>query len=521
MALTTGYVLNNRYRVVKLLGQGGFGAIYRAWDLNLSNPCAIKHNTETSAQAERQFVREATLLANLNHPHLPRVYDYFFQQGQGQYLVMDFIEGEDLQEKLDKAAAAAGAPTPLPDNQVIAWIQQVCDALSYLHHLNPPIIHRDIKPGNIRINPDGKAYLVDFGIAKVYNPHIATTIAAKAVTPGYSPPEQYSGTGTDVRTDIYALGATLYSLLTGAAPPESVFRSTGHETLRLPRSLNPAITPAVQDVIMKAMEISSTGRFQRIEDFQAALNNPYFTIPAAPTARAPSETVVQSYAPPVQVYPVEAAPPYQPSAAPPYQPSVVEQMRSSGVPWPVFVIGAMVLICLVLGGIVIGGGGAAGLFTSATDTEQPPESTQGRPVNPTDTPIPPTDVPPPTATARPTDTLPRPTDTTRPTEPPPPPTATRAPTNTPVPPTSPPVSNNVSVRIRNRTGGPANLYRFGTSGETHFLGWLNHGFYGIYTFPSLGEWTIQYCKRDENGDSFSCDTKTINVTASDQEFNVP
>ena len=290
MVLTTGYILNNRYRIVKLLGQGGFGAIYRAWDLNLKIPCAIKHNTETSPQAERQFVREATMLANLNHPHLPRVVDYFFLLQQGQYLVMDYIEGEDLQEKMDKAATAAGVPTPLPIDQVLVWIGQVAEALSYLHHLNPPIIHRDIKPANIRITSggkiaEGKAYLVDFGIAKAYDAHIATTIAAKAVTPGFSPPEQYSGAGTDVRTDIYALGATLYTLVTAELPPESVFRTTGHETLRLPRSINPNISPGLQSVILKAMEISSSSRFQSIDELRTALANPYYSAPVAPTAR--------------------------------------------------------------------------------------------------------------------------------------------------------------------------------------------------------------------------------------------
>ena len=165
MTLETGSVLNNRYRIVKQLGQGGFGAVYRAWDISLERPCAIKENLGTTDEAQRQFKREATILANVVHPNLPRVTDHFIIQGQGQYLVMDYVEGEDLQSMLERTGA------PLPTHQVLSWIGQVCDALSYLHSQNPPIIHRDIKPANIRITPGGQAMLVDFGIAKIFDPH--------------------------------------------------------------------------------------------------------------------------------------------------------------------------------------------------------------------------------------------------------------------------------------------------------------------------------------------------------------
>ena len=186
-----GETLENRYRIVSLLGQGGMGAVFRAWDTNLSLPVAVKVNFETSPEAQRQFEREAAILARLSHPNLPRVTDYFFIPGQGQFLLMDFVEGEDLQAMLDRLGA-------LPEQQVLTWVTHVCDALSYLHSQPSPIIHRDIKPANIRIRPDGRAMLVDFGIAKVYDPSMATTIGAKAVTPGYSPPEQYGRGQTDV-----------------------------------------------------------------------------------------------------------------------------------------------------------------------------------------------------------------------------------------------------------------------------------------------------------------------------------
>lgn len=177
MALRTGQILNNRYRIVNLLGQGGFGAVYRAWDMNMDRPRAVKENLDVSPEAQRQFKIEAQILDQITHQNLPKVIDHFVIPGQGQYLVMEFVEGQDLQEMLEKHGR------PLHEIQVIPWIEQVCDALSYLHNQNPPIIHRDIKPANIKITPEGKAMLVDFGIAKVYDPVLSTTLGARAVTP--------------------------------------------------------------------------------------------------------------------------------------------------------------------------------------------------------------------------------------------------------------------------------------------------------------------------------------------------
>src|SRR5512136_785736 len=137
MPLSTGQILNNRYRIVKPLGQGGFGAVYRAWDMNLDRPCAVKENLDASSEAQTQFVREAKILANLINPNLARVIDYFFIPGQGQYFIMDFVEGADLQAMLDQGG-------PLPEAQALSWILQICDALDYLHSQRPPIIHRDI-----------------------------------------------------------------------------------------------------------------------------------------------------------------------------------------------------------------------------------------------------------------------------------------------------------------------------------------------------------------------------------------
>ena len=264
MPLSRGQILNNRYRIVQLLGQGGFGAVYRAWDLNLKRPFALKENLDLSQESIRQFEREASFLADLHHPNLPRVIDCFLISEQGQYLVMDFIEGKTLEEIMEHSGKA------LPENQVIPWIKQVCDALGFLHSQKPPVIHRDIKPANIKITPGGKAVLVDFGIAKAYYGQMQTTLGARAVTEGYSPPEQYGYGITDSRSDIYSLGATLYHALTGQRPIESVQRYLGSDLVS-PRNLNRSLTPTVEKSILKAMAVDVKQRYQYVGELKTAL----------------------------------------------------------------------------------------------------------------------------------------------------------------------------------------------------------------------------------------------------------
>jgi len=271
MALSVGQVILNRYRVAALLGQGGMGDVYRAWDLNLKIPVALKENLDTSPEAQQQFGEEARLLARLSHPNLPRVTDYFTLPSQGEYLVMDYIEGIDLEQELENADHSLIPTQGLRPRTALPWIIQTCDAISYLHGQRPPVIHRDIKPANIKITPDGRAVLVDFGIAKRYDPQRATSAGARAVTPGYSPPEQYGGASTDARSDIYALGATLYHLLTGQQPPESVQRVAGTAPNLAPRMLNPEVTPAVEHIILKAMAVEMERRYQTASEMRADL----------------------------------------------------------------------------------------------------------------------------------------------------------------------------------------------------------------------------------------------------------
>lgn len=229
MMLTPGLLLQNRYQIIRLLGQGGMGAVYQANDLRLQRVVAVKENNGGDAQ---QFQQEAILLANLSHSNLPRVIDHFAESTGAQYLVMDYIEGEDLDTMLTRQGA-------LPETQVLAWLDQILDAVAYLH--NHGVIHRDIKPANIKITPSGQAVLVDFGIAKVFQSGRATFSGARAVTPGFASPEQYRG-GTDQRSDIYSLGATLYALVTGQTPPDALTLAGRSAMLMPPRSLNSAMS---------------------------------------------------------------------------------------------------------------------------------------------------------------------------------------------------------------------------------------------------------------------------------------
>jgi serine/threonine protein kinase len=231
--------------------------------MTLKRPCAVKENLDTSPEAGRQFEKEAIVLAQLSHPNLPRVQDHFTIPNQGQYLVMDFIEGEDLQTIVQQG----GRVDP---ETALDWIGQIAGALGYLHDQNPPIIHRDIKPANIRVTSQGRAFLVDFGLVKVYDPHLRTTIGARAVTPGYSPPEQYGQGNTDVRTDVYALGATLYTLLTGLEPQESVQRVVDDHLIPL-QAANTRVQEAMSQAVGKAMDLRPSGRYTSVGDFEKAL----------------------------------------------------------------------------------------------------------------------------------------------------------------------------------------------------------------------------------------------------------
>lgn len=264
MTLEPGKLINQRYRIIEILGQGGMGAVYRAVDENLGVEVALKENLFMSDEYARQFHREAVILASIRHPNLPRVTDHFVIEGQGQYLVMDFIEGEDLRQRMDREKT-------IPEDEVIVIGAAICDALHYLEERTQPIIHRDIKPGNVKITPTGHIFLVDFGLAKVIQPGEATTTGARAMTPGYSPPEQYGTAHTDHRSDLFSLGATLYAALTGYIPEDALARAMNQASLTPIRQYNPQVSQSLANVIEKSLAIRPDERFQSALQFKEAL----------------------------------------------------------------------------------------------------------------------------------------------------------------------------------------------------------------------------------------------------------
>ncbi|MGD8399005.1 MAG: protein kinase [Anaerolineae bacterium] len=262
MVLRAGQVLRDRYRIDALLGQGGMGAVYRATDMAFHAPVALKENWIVSPESQRQFRREAGLLYRLRHPNLPRVIDHFHISDQGQYLVMDYVEGEDLKQIIARRGPASEA-------EALSWIGQVLDALAYLHAQQ--IIHRDVKPANVKITPEGAVFLVDFGLAKVHDASQETTIGARGVTPGYAPPEQYGAGRTDARTDVYSTGATLYALLAGAPPPDALDLVVGRAALLSLAACRPEISPGVAEVVQQAMQTRPADRYASAADFRQAL----------------------------------------------------------------------------------------------------------------------------------------------------------------------------------------------------------------------------------------------------------
>jgi eukaryotic-like serine/threonine-protein kinase len=264
MTLEQGTLLNGRYRIVGILGQGGMGSVYRAMDENLGVEVAVKENLFTTDEYSRQFRLEAVILASLRHSNLPRVTDHYVIDNVGQYLVMDYIEGEDLRQRMDRQGT-------ISEEEAILVGAAMSDALAYLHSRKPPVLHRDIKPGNVKITPEGHVYLVDFGLAKLVQGSQTTTTGARAMTPGYSPPEQYGTARTDPRSDIYSLGATLYAALTGFIPEDGLARVMDNVQLTPLRKHNPRISRRLAASIERAMEPYPDDRYQQADEFRRDL----------------------------------------------------------------------------------------------------------------------------------------------------------------------------------------------------------------------------------------------------------
>lgn len=270
--LPTGSIVGNRYQIEALLGKGGFGAVYLVRDLRVQqNVFALKEVVDPDQRERRHFTLEAEFLKRADHPSLPRVYRVFDDPVQNRaYMLMDYVEGVNLEQLRRRRP---GQQFPL--NEVLTLIQPIVEAIAYLHAQTPPIIHRDVKPSNI-IAPSsgGPTVLVDLGIAKEFDQD-ATTTAIRHASPGYGAPEQYS-TGTNTRTDIYGLGATIYALLTGNVPTDAFFRLTQHlskdiDPLVPVKQFVPGIPDHVSAAVERAMALENSERFASVEDFWKAL----------------------------------------------------------------------------------------------------------------------------------------------------------------------------------------------------------------------------------------------------------
>jgi serine/threonine-protein kinase len=299
IVLDSDQILANRYRLILLVGQGTMGAVYDAEDLVFNRRVALKRLRYAPEASERvieqtraQFEREAKILASLRHPSLPRVTDYFSFSDQ-EFLVMDYIDGQSLDELM------ALQPGGQDEAIVLDWADQLLSALEYIHQHG--LVHRDIKPANIRVTPDSQIFLVDFGLVRVFDP--ASPKTATAVrglgTPQYAPPEQYDAElgHTEPRSDLYALGATLYHLLTGEPPATVTRRVSNPGAFRTLREINPEISPEVERVVLRAMEVSIARRFASANDMRSAFKMASIQHPVSPvdTSQLPAAELMRMH----------------------------------------------------------------------------------------------------------------------------------------------------------------------------------------------------------------------------------
>jgi len=270
--LAPGAILQNRYRIIRQLGKGGMGAVYEAVDQRLDAIVALKETFSVDDRLRQQFEQEARLLAQLQHQALPRVSDYF-TEGERAFLVMQFISGADLAEII------LTQPGPFPRNVVITWADQLLDALIYLHTRDRQIIHRDIKPHNLKVTSTGQIALLDFGLAKAQSADVSSTNSSTSIfgySRRYSPLEQIQDQGTTPRSDIYALGATLYHLLTGVKPPDALVRAgalanSKSDPLRPANEVHRGVGPEIAAILNRAMALSPEDRYASASEFRGAL----------------------------------------------------------------------------------------------------------------------------------------------------------------------------------------------------------------------------------------------------------
>ncbi|MCP9496849.1 MAG: protein kinase [Pyrinomonadaceae bacterium MAG19_C2-C3] len=300
--LSTDTVLQSRYRILRLLGKGGMGAVYEAMDERLNRRVALKQMMVTDERLRQAFAREAKLLANLRHPSLPNVIDWF-DEDDNQFITMEYIAGDDLAVMIQKHG------TPFPVEDVTQWADELLDALHYLHTQIPPILHRDVKPANLKITTQNRIILLDFGLAKGTAGDM-TRLGADATqsvfgyTPQYAPLEQIQGEGTTERSDLYALAASLYHLLTNAKPPDALTRASnviGGETgdpLKPLREINAGVPEAIERVIMRALALKPSARFASAAEMRVALRQARFANNDDDVTRIASSPIPPPFFPP-------------------------------------------------------------------------------------------------------------------------------------------------------------------------------------------------------------------------------
>ncbi|MBK8467451.1 MAG: protein kinase [Chloracidobacterium sp.] len=327
-------MIQNRYLIVQMIGKGGMGEVYLAVDQRLGSAVALKrtffNDNQTLGSA---FEREARILGRLRHPVLPKVIDHFAENGD-QFLVMEHISGDDLAKRLETAAE------PFPLNWVMFWADQMLDALSYLHSHEPPIVHRDIKPQNLKLTDENHIVLLDFGLSKDFDTNSAGNSLNSASVAGYSPHfaamEQIRGTGTDARSDLYSFSATLYQLLTNTIPADALTRADallgGQKDPIIPLyEVNPAISPAISEVILKGAELRQDQRYSSASEMQKALRRAFKQgkdedVNDLKTLEMTVDAVVVPAAP--QTNPSEMATRAQPASEPPPSPLIAASKDS-------------------------------------------------------------------------------------------------------------------------------------------------------------------------------------------------
>ena len=330
--LTPGDTLHDRYCIQKVLGKGGFGATYLIEDLKLNGKRrALKEIPELLFD-----VYEVSLLSRLSHPAIPDITDRFMEDGM-VYLILEFGGSRTLGSECQRL----GGRMPLP--KVISYAQQLCEAISYLHSQDPPIIHRDLKPDNILIDDNDQVMLIDFGLAKQSDPAATTRVLARAVSHGFSPPEQVLGTGTDERSDIYSFGATLYYLITGRIPAAAHERIAGTEIVP-PSSLVPGFSSELDKLLLSTLSLNMGQRPGRIEDMKCIIEA--LSSLVTPEPQQPSKTVkldpnASGFATPLPGTPIEGI---KISSAE-RMPAIAEKGRS---PWKLNSKAVIIIILITL-----------------------------------------------------------------------------------------------------------------------------------------------------------------------------